>query len=144
MKKQDYHASINADVTPQEAFEGINNVSAWWARKVKGSTNKLNDTFRVDFGQTFVTFQITEFVPNKKIVWNVIDCNLHWIKEKKEWKNTTVVFEISKEGNTTKIDMTHIGLVPGVECYDNCEAGWNEHFGESLFKYLTQHQGMPV
>ena len=42
---------------------------------------------------------------------------------KKEWNNTEVVFEISSESNKTKIHFTHIGLVPGVECYAACEKG---------------------
>jgi len=43
-----------------------------------------------------------------------------------------------------KVTMTHVGLVPGAECYTDCEMGWNEHFAGSLVNYLTHHAGMPV
>ena len=59
MKKQDFQYSITADVPTEEAVEAINNVSGWWAKKVKGDTGALHDVFTVHFGKTFVTFEIT-------------------------------------------------------------------------------------
>ena len=33
--------------------------------------------------------------------------------------------------------------VPGVECYENCETGWDHYIKESLFKLLTEKKGLP-
>ena len=93
--------------------------------------------------KTFVDFLISELVPDKKVIWKVTDCNLHWIKTKKEWNNTEVVFEITSEKNKSKIDFTHIGLVPGVECYNDCEAGWNGHVTKSLADFINEGKGQP-
>jgi hypothetical protein len=139
----DYHCSIRVTVSAGEAFENISDVSAWWANDLQGSAKKLNDIFTVTFGDTFVTFEITEVIPGKKITWYVRDCNLHWIKDKKEWKDTKIVWEVSSGNGSTVIDMTHFGLIPGVECYGNCESGWNHFIKESLFKLLTEHKGLP-
>jgi activator of Hsp90 ATPase-like protein len=144
MKQQDYHCSITADVTPEEAFDRVNDVSGWWAKNLEGSSKRLNDVFTVHFGKTFVTFTVTEFVPNKLVTWKVTDCYLHWINDKKEWNGTSVRFELSKEGEETRVTMTHIGLTPGAECYNDCEAGWNDHFGDSLLKLLTEQEGAPI
>ena len=111
MEKKNYHRTITVNDSPEEAMKKICQVNLWWAKKVKGKTEKLNDKFTVDFGETFVDFQISELMPNKKVVWKVTDCNLHWIKAKKEWVGTEVVFEISEKKNSTQIDFTHIGLV---------------------------------
>ena len=81
---------------PQEAMKKISQVNGWWAKNFTGKAEKLNDKFSVHFDETFVDFKISELVPNKKVVWKVTDCNLHWIKAKKEWKGTEVVFEISE------------------------------------------------
>ena len=143
-KSKDYHASIQANVSPKEAFEKISLVNKWWAKKFKGKAQKLNDQFTVDFGETFVDFRITEAIPEKKIIWTVTDCNLHWIKAKKEWKNTKVVWEISTAKNGVQINMTHIGLRPEVECWDSCKPGWDEHVKESLLSFLTKGKGMPA
>jgi hypothetical protein len=95
MEKQDYNTVIIVTVTPKEAFEGIGRVSEWWITKVDGSSHNLNDIFTVHFQETsFVTFKIVEAFADKKIVWLVTDCNLPWLKDKKEWKDTKVEWEI--------------------------------------------------
>jgi len=143
MNQQNYQSSIAAGFTPREAFEAINHVTEWWARNIEGNTDKLNDVFTVHFGETYVTFKITESIPNEKIAWHVTNCYLPWLKDKTEWTGTTVVFEISPLGEETQVTMRHIGLVPEVECYNGCEAGWNKYFKGSLFKLLTEHAGVP-
>jgi hypothetical protein len=143
MNQQNYQCSIAADITPHEAFEGISQVNEWWAKNFEGHSQKLNDIFTVRFGETWVTFKISEIIPDKKIIWDVTDCYLPWLKDKTEWNGTAVVFEISPLGDETQVTMTHIGLVPEVECFGVCEAGWNKHIKGSLFKLLTEHIGVP-
>jgi hypothetical protein len=143
MEQQNYRGSIAAGITPQEAFEGIAQVNGWWAKNFEGSAEKLNDVFTVHFGDTFVTFKVTESIPGEKLAWHVTDCYLPWLNDKTEWNGTTVLFEISPLGDDTQVTMTHIGLVPEVECFDMCEAGWNQHFKGSLLKMLTAHAGVP-
>jgi hypothetical protein len=144
MKKQDYHTSISANVSAEEAFEAINNVSAWWAKNFDGFSQSLHDIFTVRFGETFVTFEITEFVPGKRVVWQVTDCYLHWINDKTEWNGTSILWEVTPEGDGVRVDMTHRGLVPDAECFEDCQTGWNHHIGESLLKYLNESVGMPA
>jgi uncharacterized protein YndB with AHSA1/START domain len=128
MNTQDYHKSITTTVSAEEAFTKISEVSTWWSSDIHGSAKKLNDVFIMQVGdRTTVTLQVVEVVPNKKWAWLVTDCQLLWLKDTTEWKNTQIVFEISEEKQQTRIDMTHVGLVPGVECYDVCEGGWNRH-----------------
>lgn len=143
MTKQDYQSAITAAVTPKEAFSTITRVSEWWTAHLDGSSKKTGDIFTVHFGETFVTFKITEAIPDKKIVWLVTDCNLHWIKDKKEWKNTQMSFDISSENKLTRINFTHTGLVPEIECYNDCTTGWDHYIKESLFKLITQGKGLP-
>jgi len=143
MKGQDYNIHIGANVTDKEAFDAISSVSEWWATDLTGSSLKYGDVFTVRFGETSVTFKIVEVIPNKKIVWLVTDCYLPWLKDIKEWKGTRLNWEISAEKGSTLISFTHIGLVPGLECYKDCKEGWNFHIGISLFKLLTEQKGIP-
>jgi hypothetical protein len=140
---KDYHCSFTADVPAKEAFEKIARVGDWWAVDFKGSAKKTGDVFTVIFGETFVDFKISEAIPDKKIVWQVTDCNLHWIDNKKEWNGTEVVWEVSSDNGLTRVDMTHVGLVPGVECYEMCEPGWTHHIKDSLLKLITTGKGLP-
>lgn len=90
---------------------------------------------------TKATFKVIEAIPYKNLVWLVRECYLAWLNDKTEWKGTKVVWDISEGNKTTRIEMTHLGLVPGVECYKDCEAGWNQYVGESLPRLLTTGEG---
>lgn len=143
METQNYHRQVTVHKKPGEAFDAICHVSDWWAKDLTGSSGKLNDIFTVRFGETFVTFRITELIPGRKIVWYVNDCNLHWLNDKKEWKDTTVIWTLSSENGSTHIDFTHVGLIPEVECYDQCVKGWDFYVMESLKKLIIQGKGLP-
>jgi len=143
MSQRDYHCSITANKTASEAFESICRVSEWWTKDLAGRSHDVNDTFTVRFGKTFATMKLIEVIPDKKIVWEVTDCHLHFLKDKKEWKDTKLVWEISSVKDSTEIKMTHVGLVPEIECYVNCEAGWNHYVQNSLLKLWAEGKGKP-
>ena len=143
MKNQDFNCSITANVNADEAMEAISQVSVWWAKDFTGSAQNLGDVFTVRFGDTFVTFEITEFLPGIKIVWTATDCYLPWLNDKTEWTGTKVIFDISTKNNQTTINFTHQGLVPQVECYDMCVKGWTEYVPGSLLKLLSEGVGQP-
>jgi hypothetical protein len=137
-EKKDFHRTIAVNVSAAEAMKKISLVNFWWKKDFSGSAEKLNDTFTVPFGEpSFVDFVVSEFVPGKKMVWKVTDCYLPWFQDKKEWNNTEVVFELSEENGKTKIDFTHVGLIPEIECYGVCEKGWNEHIN-TLDKFINE------
>ncbi len=142
MKQRDYHRSVTTPVRAKEAYDAVARVSDWWTNTFKGSATKAGDEFSVTFGETMVKFKVLEAIPNKKAVWLVTDCNLHWIKDKKEWKDTKIVWDFSEGTKGTKIEMTHVGLVPEMECYENCEPGWNQYVGESLPKLIETGKGI--
>lgn len=139
----DYQCAIQAGISPAEALSRINRVPDWWTKNFSGRSQNPGDQFTVRFGETFVDFQVSEVVPGKKVVWQVTDCNLHWINDKKEWKGTSIVWELSSNNGATLVQMTHAGLVPEAECYANCKTGWDFCVGESLLKLLTENEGLP-
>jgi hypothetical protein len=101
--------------------------------------------FRVSWGgKTWVSFRVVESVLGKRLVWLVTNCYLDFVNDKKEWKGTRVVWDISKGKDGATIELTHVGLVPSVECYGVCNAGWNKHMGTGLLKLLTEKEGAPA
>jgi hypothetical protein len=144
MKKQeDFSYGLAVKASAKEAMEKISQVNLWWAKKFKGHASKLNDEFSVYFGDTFVNFRISEVIPGKKITWLVTDCNLHWIKDRKEWKNTEAIWTLAEKGGKTQIDFVHKGVIPESECYDSCKAGWTHHLEDSLLKLINEGKGFP-
>lgn len=143
MENKNYHITIMVNAPAKDAMKKISQVNFWWKKDFSGSTENLNDKFTVPFQEnSFVDFIISEFMPNKKVVWKVTDCYLPWFQDKKEWKNTEVVFELSEENGKTKIDFTHVGLIPDVECYEVCEKGWNGHITD-LAKLINEGKEIP-
>ena len=144
MKEQDYHICITVPATAQEAFDGINSVSKWWTENVEGRSEKPGDEFTVRFGDVHVSTQkLVEIIPDEKVVWLVTHSRLNFIEDKQEWTNTKISFDISRQGDGTQIDFTHVGLVPKVECYGACTKAWDYYIAGSLFKLLTEGKGMP-
>lgn len=143
MKPKNYHTRITAGVTAKEAIEKINHVSAWWTKNFEGSAQKPGDAFTVRFGEVWKRFAVVEFVAGQRIEWEVTDCHLPWLADKKEWVNTHLVWEFSPGKDSTQIDFTHVGLIPEMECYDDCKPGWDFYLNESLSKLLNEGRGLP-
>ena len=142
LTEQSYHSCIVVNESAMEAYDKISRVNEWWAANFEGSAKNSGDVFTVRFGETYVTFKLTEAIPGKKVTWLVTDSYLPWQNDKTEWTDTKIVFEISTENNATKIDMTHLGLTPEVECFENCQAGWNHYIQKSLFKFMEEGRGV--
>ena len=142
-KQQDFSLSLTVTASAKETTKRIAQVDLWWAKNFKGRAGKLNDEFSVHFGDTYVNFRISETIPDRKIVWLVTDCNLHWIKAKKEWNNTEVVWSLAEKDGKTRIDFVHKGLTPASECFESCEPGWTHHIKDSLVKLIEKGKGYP-
>ena len=145
MTPSDYRGSITADIAPDEAFEKITRVSEWWGTQVEGQSRQMHDRFTVRFasGDSY-TLQIAEVVANQRMVWAVIAARQDWVKDPREWVGTRIVWEISSQAQGTRIEMTHIGLVPDSECYERCSMAWDWLMESSLTRFLSDRTGLPV
>lgn len=144
MKNKDYSIELIVDAPIKDVFRNINNVAAWWTDDLKGSTEKRNDVFTVQFEDMHTSTQkIVECIPDQKIVWLVTDSHLSFLKNKSEWTNTEIHFELSRTNNKTHVLFTHIGLNPSIECYKDCTKGWDYYIKGSLYKFITQGKGTP-
>ncbi len=137
--KTNYTVTIEVAKSPQEVFNCLKEVSKWWSKDYEGSSNQLNDEFIIHHPEMHYSKQkLVDVIPNKKIVWLVTDSKLYWLeKDKYEWTNTKMIFEVSPKGKKTILHFTHEGLVPEKECYTRCEQGWNSIIRDRLFTFIT-------
>jgi hypothetical protein len=143
MKPKDYQCRIDVVKTPAEAFAAIQQVSGWWTENFEGHSRTVNDVFTVHFGKTFVRFKVLESRKNSSLLWEVTECYLDWLKDKKEWLGSRILWEIAPKNSGSEITMTHIGLVPGIECFESCREGWNHFIQDSLFRLVSENKGLP-
>ncbi len=87
--------------------------------------------------------KLIEVVPEKKVVWQVLDNYFSFTKDKSEWKGTTIHFEISRKDNKTQLRFIHQGLVSEYECFDICSNAWTDYIQNSLRKLIVTGRGKP-
>jgi hypothetical protein len=144
MSQQDFAVTIAVDQTPKEAFEAINHVRGWWSEEIEGGTDRLGDEFTYHYNDAHrCKMKLIESIPDKKVVWLVLDNYFDFTEDKTEWKGTKVVFEISRKGDKTEIRFTHQGLVPEYECFNVCSKAWGSYINSSLRSLITTGKGHP-
>ncbi|MBD1363652.1 SRPBCC domain-containing protein [Mucilaginibacter sp. ZT4R22] len=144
MTTPDFNTTFSVDQTPDTVFHAINNVRGWWSENINGGTDKLNDEFTYEVKDLHrCTIKLTEVVPNKKVVWLVLDNYFSFTTDKTEWIGTQIEFEISENGGKTQVHFTHRGLVPSDECYEICFDAWTGYITGSLRNLITSGKGEP-
>ena len=144
MATKDFTITFIVDQTPEQVFNAVNNVRAWWSQALKGDSKQLNDEFEYQHKEFhYSRHRLVEVVPNKRVVWLTTGSSLSFIKQKGEWNGTRVCFDISEVESKTHLQFTHVGLVPQIECFGACSGGWSHYLNKSLLPLITTGVGMP-
>ena len=144
MRTTDFTTTFSVEQTPREVFNAIKNVRGWWSEEIEGNTANLNDVFVYHYKDAHkCKVKLIEVIPDKKVVWLVMDNHFSFTKDKTEWTGTKMSFEISQKDNKTVLRFTHLGLVPDYECYDICTDAWGNYIKNSLRDLITKGKGQP-
>jgi uncharacterized protein YndB with AHSA1/START domain len=149
MRGQSYTTSFTVDRSPDEVYAAINDVRAWWSGEIEGRTDAVGAEFTYRYGDLHRSTQsITELVPGKKVVWHVVASDLSFVANGREWNDTDIVFEIARTGGATtngrtEVRFTHEGLVPTIECYNDCSTAWGHYINDALFRWISTGKAAP-
>ena len=66
------------------------------------------------------------------------------MQDQSEWKDTRIVFDISRSEDGTQVRFSHLGLVPAYECFDVCSNAWSFFIQDSLRRLITTGSGRPM
>jgi len=144
MSTTDFTTTILVDQTPQQVFNAITDPRAWWSEEIEGSTDKLNDEFDYHFEDVHrCKMKLIEVVPNKKLVWLVLENYFKFTQDKSEWTGDKIIFEITPQDNKTLLRVTQEGLVPEKECFEICQGAWTTYIQKSLYNLVTTGKGNP-
>lgn len=137
----DYKATITSNLSANDVFKAITEeMTDWWTPMSEKFLN-VGDQSKTDFGgQSYWSFEATVLDKPGRIELTCHDANhIHeGLSEniRKEWLGTKLVFVLTEEEGKTRIDFTHEGLSPELECYEVCKAGWDHFFLGSLKIFL--------
>jgi Activator of Hsp90 ATPase homolog 1-like protein len=144
MSNENLTIAYTVEQSPEEAFAAITNVRDWWSGDIDGSTDQLGAVFTYRYQDVHRSTQrITELIPARRITWHVEDSYLDFVQDETEWDGTDVIFEVTPTEAGTEVRFRHVGLVPAVECFDNCSNAWQFYIGGSLRNLIAKGQGQP-
>lgn len=144
MSAQDYSTSILVSQSPEVVYNAINNVRGWWSEEIEGPTDQLNKEWYYHYKDIHLCkMKVVELVPHKKVVWEVMENHFNFTNDKEEWVGNRIVFDISKEGDKTRLTFTQKGLTSFYECFEVCRDGWNNYINNSLYKLISSGKGEP-
>lgn len=137
MKQDSFTTAFAVKQTPEVAFASIINPRAWWSGEFEGQAGSLGDTFTYRYKDLhYSKQQVTELVPGKRVVWQVLESELNFLRDKDEWTGTEIAFDIESKGDSTEVRFTHVGLAPAVECYETCTDAWTSLIQGSLKRLI--------
>jgi uncharacterized protein YndB with AHSA1/START domain len=145
MMTRSFSTEILISAQPESVYNAITmDIDQWWT-ELSNQAHRAGDQLIVRFEKTTSwVMTISESLPNRSLVWEVVEANHdeEGITKKDEWKGTSIQWKIVDHEMGSKVTLTHEGLVPALECYGICEAGWGYFLG-SLKSYLETGAGYP-
>jgi uncharacterized protein YndB with AHSA1/START domain len=144
MKDQSFTLTLLFDKDPAEVFAAVADVRGWWSRGLDGRSAAAGDQFTYRHGAIHRSVhRVLEAVPGKRMVWSTLDADLSRSKDPREWVGTTITFDLARKGQQTELRFSHVGLVPGLGCFEDCSKGWGYYVGTSLRKLVETGKGTP-
>ncbi|WP_434444574.1 SRPBCC family protein [Lentzea sp. E54] len=142
--ERSYSTSYAVEKSPDEVFAAVLDVRAWWTGEIEGLADEVGAEFTYRHPpQHYSRQRVTALEPGRRVVWQVTDSDLSFVSEPAEWTGSEIVFDIVPAGDGAELRFTHVGLVPDVECFDACSAGWSHYVNGSLRSLITTGQGLP-
>ena len=133
-----FRTTFTVTQSPQQVFAAICDVRGWWAGEIEGVTDTVGEEFGYTVpGVHFSRQRVVELDPGRRVAWLVVDSRLDYLEDKQEWNGTTISFDLVEQQGGTQVTFTHEGLLPEVECYDECSGAWNSWVLPDLRKRIA-------
>ena len=131
------HRIGTGKATVKQMYETVSIVEGlanWWTKKVSGES-KSGGILQFRFSKGGPDFEVIDLQPLKKVEWKCV-------QGPKEWVDTHIEFNISKENEETVLLFKHGGWREEVEFMHHCSTQW-AYFLIGLRKFLESGGGTP-
>jgi uncharacterized protein YndB with AHSA1/START domain len=134
----DFRSTKTFAAAPEATFSALTDLDAltgWWTPAGGGA--EAGETLRFLMGNQEVVMRVDEADRPSRVRWSVLVC-----EPAADWVGTSITFDLAPVGAGTELRFQHHGLNLGLECFDQCQAGWT-HFLASLVDYVDRGAGRP-
>jgi len=134
----DFRSTKTFASAPDAVFSALTDIDAltdWWSPAAGGAD--AGQTLRFLMGDQEVVMRVDEADPTSRVRWSVLVC-----EPATDWVGTSIIFDLEPIGAGTELRFHHDGLNPGLECFEQCHAGWT-YFLASLVDYVDRGAGSP-
>jgi uncharacterized protein YndB with AHSA1/START domain len=134
----DFRATKTFAAAPDAVFSAltdIDDLTGWWTPAGGGAD--AGETLRFLMGDQEVVMQVEKAQRPSRVRWGVLVC-----EPANDWVGTSITFDLEPVGAGAELRFQHHGLNPGLECFEQCQAGWT-HFLASLVDYVDRGAGSP-
>ncbi|MGE5596671.1 MAG: SRPBCC domain-containing protein [Hyphomicrobiales bacterium] len=137
----DYARSLLLQAPIEQAYEAAataEGLARWWTPDASGS-NEEGGQLTFTFGGPGKTIMRVDALDRPEAVrWTCLSSD-----HAPDWAGTRVAFRFRAiDAGSSELTFVHQGLRPGLECWEMCEAGWDQYL-PSLAAYLETGRGRP-
>lgn len=144
MSQNNYTSTITVKQSPADVYKAVADFRAWWSLSIEGETNQVNALFFYHYKEVHLCkLKLIEAIPNKRLVYEVVENEFNFVKDKTEWVGTKLVFDIGSKNDSTTLVFTHQGLISEYECYEICKDAWSSYIQGSLKNLIETGIGNP-
>jgi regulatory protein YycH of two-component signal transduction system YycFG len=124
LENRSYTTTFTVAETPEQVFNAISNVRAWWSEDVDGVQIDSDLCSSTAQGRSSRHIQNHGIRTGEKIVWHVLQNYFKFVEDTTEWTGTDIVFDSQGRATRQSFAFTHVDLKPSEECYSVCRDAW--------------------
>jgi uncharacterized protein YndB with AHSA1/START domain len=138
----DYQRRVSVAAAPRRVYDALTTLTGlagWWTPLVEGDPGEGGGlAFRFRGLDERILMRVDVARSPDRVLWRCLEHSGH-----PEWQGTRIHFQITPlDDQTATLEVRHEGLIPTLDCYDVCRAGW-DGFLESIAAYAETGKGAP-
>jgi uncharacterized protein YndB with AHSA1/START domain len=133
-----YTKTLTVAAVPEEVFAALTDpdqVTAWWSAKSTTGSGQAGGELQITFGTEEWPTVMRVLAAHRPdvVVWEVTASPLI-----PDWQGTQPTFTMAPAGDGCRLNFTHHGLAPALECFELCNVDWGR-FLARLAAHAAQH-----
>ena len=108
-----------------EAVSTLEGIRGWWDGSISGDAGEHGELrFAIADSDDYALMKVDSVIFPTDVAWSVIEDSGYG----GEWINTAILFHMEEDiDGSCALVLHHQGLTPALDCYGDCQTGWDRH-----------------